>query len=236
MKKFILIILLFTILVFVSIGYADGYSMIFSTDHDTEELERQKQYKVPPIKGLKENLNKNIINTVPENIDRSIMTVPNDGFLYVYDDFILEQYMSDEKRFFVSKVVITNWFYDRTKPIAYSQKVKVRRDWEVSINLQSETEAGNDFLERIADSTGVQVSSSYTVPESETILVGPVDISPRTKAAIKRYTGGYYGSGYLRYKKYSPSGLSWLGYYYQKADGWVVSPTTSTFVFTDSSL
>ncbi|MTI48299.1 MAG: hypothetical protein FH761_10680 [Firmicutes bacterium] len=122
MKRIISLALLFVISMSVGIGYADGDGGIYSTNPDAEELERQKQYKLPPIEA-----------------------------------------------------------------------------WEVDLEGNVE------------------------------------EVPPRTKGTIKKYRGGSYGGGSLRYKKYSPSGTSFLGYYYETGNGWSVSPTT-TFTYTESSL
>lgn len=235
MKKFISLTLLFVILMFVSISYADDHGMTFSTDPDREELERQKQYKLEPIKAWEEDLNGNIVEVTPKNVNGSIMSVPNDGFLYIYDDYILDYHTSDDKRFFVSRIVVENYAYDTFAPITYKQQSTVVTEWSVSSNLQLEVEAGNDFLGKIKASTGVDVGSSHTSSKSEDIEFGPMQVPPRTKGTIIKYRGGYYGNGALRYRKYSPSGLSWLGYYYETGNGWSVSPTT-TFVYMESPL
>lgn len=215
---------------FSSISYAD---ITFNTTPDSEELQRQKQYELPPVKAWFVDLKGNKRDAQSLH-SIGLMALPDDEYYYIYDTYDLDHTSSDPKRFYVSDVRVENYSYSTITPIKYIQEEKVQTNWSVSSSILLEVEAGNDFIGKVKGATGVEVSSCYTSYSSTSIEYGPIDVPPRTLAKITKYRGGIDGDGALRYKVYSPN-WTFLGYHYETGGGWTVSPST-TFTYTESSL
>lgn len=196
---------------------------------------------LPAIKAYEVDLSGNKKQVIPisqqvlKSKSKIITAVPNDGFIYIFDDYDLDYSEVDKYFKKIGSVNFENRSSNLTWDLKYTQSSANTVKWSVSVNISGKTEIGNKFLGKIEAAAGLTVSREKTYAES-TIVENTLEIQPGNWGMISKYQYGRSGNGRLVYKKYSPDGISWIGMYYETAGGWAISPTEITWVLDGGSL
>ncbi len=249
MKKISIFILAFLILfipLFQSNTLASGNYSVFSTVPDATEIERQKQYELPESKAWETNKQGKVVpvrsivfkrntNIIKNGKIGTMSWVDADGYVYVFNDYAQNNYLTDSKRFFVSRVTLENKG-SQPLPLKYIQQETVQTNWVVSSKISAEADLGNKFIAKLKTSLELSVARSSTTYSSTTIEAGPTYIPPGYGASYTKYRKGAFGQGQAEWKKYAPGGTSWIGMYYTGESGWVPVDNDTTLVYSEYKL
>ncbi|MDP9750676.1 hypothetical protein [Thermoanaerobacter pentosaceus] len=245
MKKIILLlmILVFTLFINAYFVYANDLSNGNDNTIPDSVLEKVKskveksQFKLPEIRAWEIDKDGSKREVIPKSIKNnnnliSTMGVPNDGYIYVFDHY--DPNYASKNWHYASAGTYRLANYTNT-PIngTYKQLNTKQIYWNVSANVSGETTVGNGFLAGIKLKTGVEVDRSQTWYAGKEYGVA-FTVPPRTVYYLTNYQVGINSSGLLYWKKYSPSGTSWLGWYTETAGGTVIDKDDINIEVTDS--
>ncbi|TCT17558.1 hypothetical protein EDD68_1286 [Melghiribacillus thermohalophilus] len=162
----------------------------------------------------------------------STQSVPDDGYVYVYDHYDWDATQKDWYFESTGTIRYTNNL-NTTAEVYYEQQTTKEVDWDVGVDIGGSTSIGNDFL------GSIEVNANLSVNRSKNFLEGrkygaKVSIPGNTVAYITNYAVGANTDGAIVYRKYSPSGTSWLGMYKDYQGGTAVIETDAHVEITDS--
>jgi hypothetical protein len=219
--------LFISVLLFNICAYAQESKGTFYVD---PKLETKKEFRNKEIKAWETDFNGNVkvvkpINKALNDDDKPSLCTPSDGYIYQYDHYDLNYTKTDKKHFYVSSVSIENRT-GSSVTLKYVQQQSKTTKWDISVNLEGETSAGNEFLAKIKVKAGIDVTKE-SVSYASTTVEFTATVRSQYEGIIEKYKGGINGSGAMAYRKYSPSGTSWIGMYYETAGGWAVTDDRS---------
>ncbi|MNZ93369.1 hypothetical protein D3C78_1124310 [compost metagenome] len=191
---------------------------------------------IPELEAWEVDLNGNKEEVTPlsQRIDQKISpsAVPNDGFIYAFDDYLPD---------FSKK----NWTYQNMGTVRIENKLSTPAEanytqtntdvssWNVGVNISGKAEVGVKFLAKLEITLGGSWGMSKTFTKSTSYGIKQ-QIPGKTTAYITAYAVGGNSNGSLAYKKYSPSGASLLGYYYESAGGTAVNKNDANIVISST--
>lgn len=210
-------------------------------DKANEKVEMSEN-EVEEVKAWEEDLNGNIKEVAPlserNNDDKSgeisLFAVPKDGYKYTFDKY---EKKSPKKNWYL-KNMGTFRLANKVKTVLkgqYVQEETVISNWKVSTNLSVKGKIGSSFLGGIEATLGGSFDYSKTATKGKKYGVEQ-KVPPKTIHYLTAYSVGGYDNGRLKYKKYSPSGSSLVGYYYENASGTAVSKTDLNIEVTDTDI
>ena len=149
------------------------------------------------------------------------MRVPSDGYVYSFDhydpDYVKRNYYYKTVSVFRVKNELP-----KEVPAEYRVEESKTIKWNVTGNVSGKTTIGNGFLAGVEASGGISVGREKTWSRGWSMVLKPV-IPAKSIAYITNYQVGADTNGRLVYRKYSPSGTSWIGNYYESAGGTVIN-------------
>ena len=233
MKKIFSVLALTTILTLSSFGsFAANAS---KTDNGIPDyvlqLVNQKvednKYVIPEAVGYESDVNGNLTKVTPlsqrEFSEDSIstMSVPNDGYIYIFNDYIATS-------------ASTNWYYrsvgtfrfsnQTSTPVSnvkYEQYSSTTVKWSVSGSISGTATIGTKFLAAVEVKAGVSVGAEKTW-NSGTSYGATYTVPAKTIYYLTNYQVGVNAGGQLLYNKYYPNGSS-AGVYTESAGGTAIS-------------
>ncbi|MFD2671111.1 hypothetical protein [Marinicrinis sediminis] len=215
-------------------------NIVFSTTPDAQEQKRLEQYTLTPgtayeidVHGIKKMTEYKVVNAKSGEV--TTQWTDGNGYIYTFDSYVQNNYSTDPKRFYVSDVSVYN-NSSQSIPIKYIQNNSVTTGWSVSANIQAEGSLKAAFLGKLSYSVGVTYTDSKTTTSSTTVELGPINVPARKAGKITKYRAGGYGAGQAAWRKYSPSGTSYIGMYYTGESGWAVNPNSTTLAYTEWSI
>ena len=162
-----------------------------------------------------------------------MQSVPNDGYQYVYLDYQADDVDIDWNYKIAGTVRVENPLEGSTE-VTYTQSETETTTWSVAGEISGTTEIGNDFI------GSVEATASASAGRDRTFYSGnsyglKKDITGQTVAYLTNYAVGGNTNGAIRYKKYSPSGASYLGIYKDYQGGTAVMETFDNVEITSTS-
>lgn len=189
-----------------------------------------------PAVAWVEDENGNITETQPIahliNEDGRVVSnsraVPNDGYVYIFDRYDLST-ISDVSSFRgIGQYSLTNTF---ANPVTatYEQSETKTSAWSVAASISASATIEAAFLAKVTASAGLTCTKSHTT-QAGTKIGASTTVNPGQKVTFTAYIGGASASGTLVYKKYSPSGTSFLGQYYNETASGTAVKTGAYYV------
>lgn len=229
-KKYInksLIILMGIFLFSFSSVRANEVDMDYSGEDIKQKVVKKSSMNEAPIESkirdgvvmTKEEFNFYINNLNNKN-KTTLLRVPNDGYVYVYNSMYLGE--NNKKDYYRHLGDFTA--YNRTSSkmyVTYKQERTKTVTWDVASSISAKTTIGNDFLGKIEAQAGITVSRSSTT-YSSTTLGSSVACLPKKKIVLTAYQDGVYAKAVTVYNKYHSSGGS-AGVYTKTVSGTVVA-------------
>lgn len=190
---------------------------------------QESQYALPEVRAWEIDLQGNKTEVIPRsqrnNIstgaeDNIVYSAPNDGYLYVFDYYDA----SNNQR---------NWYFknngifrftnntNQPTPVTYTQESTVTTTWNVTGSVSAEYTVGNGFLAGVTAKAGISVGRDKTWYSGRSYGVSQ-DVPAHTVVYITNYQVGVDTYGTLYWKRYTPSGMTMIGYYTESAGGTVI--------------
>lgn len=189
---------------------------------DSVENEIQKNHiELPEVKAWEVDLSGNITEVTPLSERMTTMAPPKDGYVYYFDKYVVNK----PKRNWKFKNAGIYRFSNKTNSTAtvqYLQESTTTTNWNVTGSIEGSAKIKASFLGEIETKVSVSAGASKTYTKGKT-YGATISVPKKTTVYITNYTVGINDSGRLRYKKYSASGTSLVGYYYENAGGTAIS-------------
>lgn len=147
------------------------------------------------------------------------MTVPNDSYIYVPSDIIINNYAKKPKYKYIGYVQIENGT-NSNMTLSYEQEESKTVNWNVAASLSGSATFGTKLLGAVETKVGVEVSRSSTVSAGKKIGTTATCL-PGKKLTLTAYKGGIFTEVTTVYNKYHISG-GMAGAYTEKVSGTVV--------------
>lgn len=156
--------------------------------------------------------------------------VPDDGFIYVYNRYDPTYVKKDWTYSLAGESRTVNGLTTNVEK-SYEQQSTKTTNWTVSASIEGNGKIGADFLAKVEFKIGGSVARSTTT------VAGWKDttkytVRPNEIAVLKNYHVGVNADGANVYDKYSPSGTSLVGIYYETAGGTALVPSSNNIVLT----
>lgn len=200
-----------------------------------DEKVNSSKYLINEIEAWEIDLNGNETKVIPKNLYSNISTraVPNDGFIYEFDHYDPDECSTNWHYKVAGVYRAANYSSSSTLNAAYTQSSTTTTQWNVSGNISAQAKIGTSFLGEITATAGVSVGRSKTW-SSGTTYGASFTVAPRTVNYLTNYQVGVNSGGYLYWRKYSPTGISIMGWYKESANGTAIDLSRINIELTDS--
>ncbi|WP_416148622.1 hypothetical protein ACM26V_20480 [Salipaludibacillus sp. HK11] len=250
--KYLRLLLVVTLLLILTIP-TQTFANVDNTDNDkqisdnyipeyVQELvkkqEAESQFQLPEVKAWEEDLDGTIKEVIPLSErplssmigEVSIMAPPKDGFVYKFDRYIADSVKRNWTYKSAGTIRIRNTLSTSTQA-HYTQQNTTTTKWSVAGEISGSATIGNSFLGAVESKLSISAGRDKSWTSGRTYGVKQ-KIPARTTAYVTAYAVGANTGGRIAYKKYSPSGTSLVGMYYETKGGTAISKNDASIEIT----